>query len=139
MAEVEVIKGPQLKWEHGQETAIEVTFRLCEAKTRSVRFEWFATTTSGEHVSGVTDRLPLDRESCVAARAVVPAEDLTALLTLRDAEQPEAPPLWQGKTYISVAGYEPTLVPEPAEPLTPLETARINRSQPSYAHGTPRS
>jgi hypothetical protein len=116
MTAIQVIHGPQIAWRRGEQTGIEIGFRLCGQETRRVRLDWRLTDTSGVTATGRSDPLPLGEDSCVHLTAVVPPEDLTVVWTLRDDDRP-AEPLWQGTSYLSVAGYEATLIPSPGRRL----------------------
>jgi hypothetical protein len=116
MAEIEVIAGPRIAWQRDRQTGIEIGFRICDERTRQVQLEWELTSTSGDHQRGRGEPLSLDADSCVVATAVLPPQDLTAVFTLRDVARP-GELLWQGTSYLTMAGFEPALVPSPGQPL----------------------
>jgi hypothetical protein len=134
MGRIEVTRGPEIASSRGQETAIEIGFRICDDVTRRVRLEWQLTSTSGDKVEGHSDELTVDADGCVLATAVFPPQELTAVFTLRDIARPEKA-LWEGTTYLSMAGFEPILVPSPGQPLGPPEPGG---GRPARGPGQPR-
>lgn len=134
MGAIEVIKGPRIAWNRDQQTGIEIGFRICDQVTRLVRLDWELTSTSGDHLRGQGEDLPLDADSCVVTTATVPPQDLTAVFTLWDVERP-GEPLWRGTSYLTVAGFEPSLVPSPGQPLGPPEPGG---GRPAHGPAQPR-
>lgn len=120
MGVIEVIKGPQIAWSRDRQTGIEIGFRVCDEVTRRVRLDWELTSTSGDKLEGGSEELPLDSDSCVLSTAVVPPQELTAVFRLWDVARADRP-LWEGTTYLSMAGFEPVLIPSPGQPLGPPE------------------
>ncbi len=116
---IELVGPPRIRREGELPLSVSLTLRVCAGEVRRVRFEWRS---EFPEIGGLTSPQTVGADECVRLNFELPPHDQALTLALYDADaepgDQEAHPasgrlLWQEKTYLSLAGEEPELVPRP--------------------------
>jgi len=117
--EIERVGPPRIRREGRLPLSVSLTLRVCAGEVRHVRFEWRSEI---PEIGGLTSPQEVGADKCVRLSFELPPHDQALTLALYDADatpsEEEAHPtsgrlLWEDKTYLSLAGEEPELVPRP--------------------------